>query len=113
MKPIDREKRSHPRVKVVRPVIYRSDIYPKIRVALTKDLSPGGVKIEDTAYLYTREGLSLWFSFEPRVIHCRGRVIYVHQRGDRFQAGISFESMAEEDRRALSQYVSNLVEEKG
>lgn len=112
MEQTNQERRNHPRVSVFRPLIYQSDIYPKIRVAFTRDLSSGGAKIENTSYLYSEERLNLWFSFEPRVIHCRGRVVHVERFGDKFCAGISFESMADEDRTVLTQYVSNLMKEK-
>jgi len=112
MERITHEKRTHPRVSVFRPLIYQSDIYPKIRVAVTSDLSPRGARIENTSYLYSQERLSLWFSFEPRVIHCRGRVVHVQRLGEKSYAGICFESMTAEDRMVLTQYLADLAGEE-
>jgi len=110
MDPAAHEKRAHPRILVFRPLLYQSDIYPKTRMAFTKDLSLGGARIEDASSLYTHERLSLWFSLQPRVIPCRGRVAHIQQVGEKFSAGIRFESMTDEDRTALSQYLSDLME---
>ena len=81
-------------------------------MALTTDLSLEGARIEDASSLYSEERLSLWVSLEQRVIPCRARVVHIQQVGDKFSAGIRFESMADEDRAVLTQYISNLVKEK-
>jgi hypothetical protein len=109
MKPRGRDRRSHPRVSITRPLLYQSDIYPKPRMAVTTDLSLGGARIEDASSLYSQESLCLWFSLQPQVITGRGRVVHVQQDGDRFSAGICFESMSEEDRMVLAQYLLNLT----
>jgi len=107
------EKRQHPRIAILRPLVYQSDSYPKTRRAFTRDLSLGGAGIQSVSPLSSQERLNLWFSFQPRVIPCTGRVVHVRQVGNRFHVGISFESMADEDRMALTQYVSDLMKEKG
>jgi c-di-GMP-binding flagellar brake protein YcgR len=112
MKPLDRERRAHPRVSASRALLYQSDIYPKIRIAFTTDLSPEGARIEEASSLYAQEKLSLWVSLEQRVIPCRARVVHIRQVGDKFSAGIRFESMADEDRVILTQYLSNLTKDK-
>lgn len=109
---MNREKRVHPRVWVSRPLVYQSDIDKKTRVASTKDLSLGGARIENSSFLYCQESLNLWFSLEQRIVPCRGTVVHVQQAGDKFSAGIRFESITDEDRMVLSQYLSNLMEEK-
>jgi c-di-GMP-binding flagellar brake protein YcgR len=112
MKSKVRERRNHRRVSVSRPLIYKSDIYPKNRVASTLDLCLGGARIEDASSLYDQEKLSLWFSVEPRVISCRGRVVHIQQVGKKYSAGISFEAMAEDDQEYLTQYLSDLEVEE-
>ena len=109
MERTDRDKRAHPRVTVFRPLIYRSEIYPKVRAAFTLDLSPNGARIENTSHFYSHERLNLWFSFEPRIVHCTGRVVHVQDLGEKISAGICFESMNDDDRVALTQYLSDLV----
>ena len=109
---INAERRANPRAPVFRPLIYQSDIYPRIRSALTRDLSTRGARIENTSYFYDQERLSLWFAFESRIIHCRGRVVHVQRLDERSRAGICFESINDEDRIALAEYVSDLLEKK-
>ena len=113
MNPLEHEKRTYPRIAVSRPLLYESDIYPKPRIAFTRDLSIGGARIEDAASLYTQERLSLWFSLETRVLPCRGRVVHIQQVGHRFSAGICFESMTDEDRIALAQYLTDFLKKEG
>ena len=106
------ERRANPRAQVFRPLIYQSDIYPRIRLATTKDLSARGARIENTSSLYDQEWLSLWLAFESRVIHCRGKVVHVQRFDERSWAGICFEFINDEDRIALTEYVSHLLEKK-
>lgn len=112
MEQVSEERRAQQRVAVFQPLVYQSDADPEPRVAFTRDLSPEGVRIESLSYPYSQERLTLWFSAPPRVIHCRGRVVHVELLGEKFCAGITFESMTEEDRMFLARYLRNRFGEK-
>jgi len=112
------ERRSHPRIRVSHPALYFSHIYPRPRVASTVDLSLGGTRIETPYSLIFGEHLDISIAIRPQVIQCRGRVAHVRTSqgedspiGLRFEAGIRFEGMSEQDRLYLTDYLSGMMEE--
>jgi len=112
------ERRSHPRIRVSHPALYFSHIYPRPRVASTVDLSLGGTRIETPYSLIFGEHLDISIAIRPQVIQCRGRVVHVRTSqgedspiGLRFEAGIRFEGMSEQDRLYLTDYLSGMMEE--
>lgn len=112
------EQRFHPRIRVSHPALYFSHIYPRPRVASTVDLSLGGTRIETPYSLIFGEHLDISIAIRPQVIQCRGRVVHVRTSqgedspiGLRFEAGIRFEGMSEQDRLYLTDYLSGMMEE--
>jgi len=111
------EKRTHPRVKVSRPVLYFTDIYARPTVATTVDLSIGGARIETPYTLSSGESLQISIAIRPLVIRCLGRVVHTQESlksgvkaGARCQAGIQFEGMSSKDKTYLGEYLSSFVD---
>ena len=105
------DRRRHRRVETSHPVLFYSDIYPKPKVAATRNLSPGGARIETRSLLTKREGLDISIAIQPQVIKCRGRVVYVLDSDEeRMTVGIRFEDLSEEDGLSLRQYLDSLTE---
>ena len=104
------ERRKHPRIEALHPVLYYSNTYPSPKVASTLDLSHGGARIETRTSIRRREGLDISIAIQPRVIQCRGKVMYVvDSEGERMRAGIRFEDLSEDDSLSLGQYLSYMT----
>ena len=107
------ERRTYPRVEVSQPVLYVSDIYPRPKVATTRDLGLEGVRIESLYLLNQGEGLEITIAIAPQVIKCRGKVIHiVWLENGRMEAGIQFEGLSEADRLYLRQHLFNVMEQQ-
>ena len=106
------ERRSYPRIKVSGSVLYTKDVYPRLTVGSTLDLSLGGARIQSLYGLAKADKLDITLGIESRAMKCRGRVIYVIERqGERIQAGVRFEELSTDDKLYLSQYLSHLMEQ--
>jgi len=106
------ERRKYPRVKVSRPVLYSTDIYPRPNVASTINLSQGGTKIKIPYSLITGERLAISIVIHPHAIKCRGKAVYVlTAENGKMEAGIQFEELSAHDRLCLRQYLSHVMEQ--
>ena len=109
-----RERRSNQRVEVSRPLLYRTDIYPRPRLALIVDLSMGGVAVDTPYSLRMGERLEMTIGIPPRLIKCRGKVVHVLKLvGKRLKAGVRFEGLSGQDKMYLRQHVSSVTETQG
>jgi hypothetical protein len=109
-----KERRSHPRVKASRSVLYFTDIYPRPKVAATVDLSLGGTRVKTLDRLNPGEGIEIVIALDPKAIKCRGQVIHVHRpEGEGLEAGVRFEDLSEEDKLCLRQSLLPFMDEQG
>jgi len=100
------ERRRYTRAEASQSVLYSSDIYPRANVASTLDLSRGGARIRIPYSLIAGEAIDLAIAVHPRLIKCRGKVVYVEWLGDgKMEAGIEFEGLSFQDRQYLGQYL--------
>jgi c-di-GMP-binding flagellar brake protein YcgR len=107
------ERRKYPRIEALQPVLYYSNTYPSPKVASTLDLSLGGARIETRTSIRKREGLDIAIAIQPRVIRCRGKVMYViDSNGERMRAGIRFEDLSQDDFLSLGEYLSSMTSEQ-
>jgi hypothetical protein len=105
------ERREHPRIEVLYPVLYYSDIYPRPKVASAVDISLEGARIETQYSLVEYEGLDISIAIRPQVIKCRGKVVYILDRaGERVRAGIRFENLSLQDASFLGEHISAMME---
>ena len=108
-----KERRAFPRVKISRSVLYSKDIYPRLTVDTTLNLSMGESKIESYHSLTKGDGLDLTIGIDPEAIKCRGKVIYVLQpETGKTQAGIQLQELSEHDKHHLRQYLFSIMEEE-
>ena len=101
-----REKRASPRIRSLNLTSYvpRKGEQQEyiISIGRTLDVSEGGAKIETHRQLDKGLQLELEIAVEDQIISARGEVLYSRELGDGlFGTGISFTSIAEEDRRLL------------
>ncbi len=100
---------NHPRVKVIHPVLYSSDIFPSLRTASTLELSLEGIKIETPYTLEKGEGLEIYIGIHSKVIKCRGCVADTEWRdGEKLKARVEFEEISKEDGLYLAEYISHI-----
>ena len=101
-----REKRASPRIRSLNLASYvpRKGEQQEyiISIGRTLDVSEGGAKIETHRQLDRGLELELEIAVEDQIISARGEVLYSRELGDDlFGTGISFTSIADEDRRLL------------
>ena len=100
-------------MEVSHPVLYRTDVYPRPKVASTLDLSMGGTRIETPYRLIKGERLEISIAIDPQVIKCRGKVVHIQwSDGERLKAGIRFKELSSHDRLFLGQYISYVMEKQ-
>ena len=107
------ERRTHPRLRVSRPALYFTDIYPRPNVASMLDLSLGGTRIRIPYSLMAGERIQITIAIGPKPITCRGKTIHVSwlERG-KMEAGIQFEQLSPSDIHCLSQYLASAMEQQ-
>jgi len=106
-----RERRSYPRIRVSGSVLYSKDVYPRLTLGSTLDLSVGGTKIESLYGLRGGDRLNLTIGIDPQAIKCRGKVMHAFERENgKIEAGIQFEELSEYDRLYLKQYLTHVME---
>ena len=94
-------------------MLYSKDVYPRLALGSTLDLSMGGTKIESLYGLRGGDRLNLTIGIDPQAIRCRGKVIYVLQpESGKTQAGIELQELSERDRLYLRQYLFHVMEQE-
>lgn len=71
----------------------------------TMDLSKGGVTIQTHKPLSIDSGLEITIALAEKIITARGRVVHVDKiDGDRYDIGVNFTQIGEEDLKAILEY---------
>jgi hypothetical protein len=107
------ERRSHPRLKISRPAVFRNKSCGRLKVGTIVDLGLGGTRIESLYSLTTGQRLEIAIAFLTAIMKFRGRVVYtlVLETGNT-QAGIRFDDMPACERDYLGRYMGHLVQDK-
>ncbi len=108
--PESQERRKIPRIKIRAPVRYQIKSSKSYGAALTSDFSQEGLRFTCDEYVspQTEFVLEVFLAELTRNIHANGRVVWSQRlpHSNRYQLGIKFTEIENEDKKCISEYAS-------
>jgi hypothetical protein len=99
------EKRKHPRFRVNCPVSFIC--FNKLKIAETRDLSAGGMKIHSRYMLFSGETYDFTLVMNGHTINPRGRIVYIENQPEfNYGAGVSFLHLSPDHLNQLNGFLS-------